>query len=580
MIKKKKKKREKEKIEKKSSGNNESTVNKEDVGFKRRKKEKKSIYGIILNNVNNNGILNVPKIENELWELKNDPSEPRVMAGFIDNLRVEQKEVNQIPGMLVLEKLARGKYIEIEEFEEEFKRLNVNAKEFLNFFHKNVGTVKPDMKVIHDFMVKVFTQTKEMELFKTAYEIVGMFSDEGTKQIIFTIGQYPELTRYLGLILLNSGDFSRIPVLAARTEGWGKVSILELLIFNGFIKGNVDEQVKVIKAIYSGSFVINVETDPLIAYNFDLKEIFDKSLEDKDLFLNLVHIINTTVEGGVYRSLVNSPEGIEKIEKFIQTLKKVDFEKEKLIGFIILYRMLKYVPAELLENSFKEVKYTEVKAKTEKYLEKNYTKENMEDIFKTENEFFLLDYAIDNKLEFMLDLMRKKYIGNIYNYNFLNLIFEIGSDEDKNEIFKAFTEDFKIEDRKKEEYSVETKPEWSLNEEFKNDVPHSIIIANLHKIKDDEINKYIEYGIFDFNPQIRHTALITLLSLDNYKINAKMLKQVKKLLGETPHIRRTALEVMKKHGKKLTKDEYEEVINNLGEKILEGEKEALENLVN
>ena len=580
MLKSFKKKTEEEKIEKKSSGNNESTVNKEDVGFKRRKKEKKSIYGIILNNVNNNGILNVPKIENELWELKNDPSEPRVMAGFIDNLRVEQKEVNQIPGMLVLEKLARGKYIEIEEFEEEFKRLNVNAKEFLNFFHKNVGTVKPDMKVIHDFMVKVFTQTKEMELFKTAYEIVGMFSDEGTKQIIFTIGQYPELTRYLGLILLNSGDFSRIPVLAARTEGWGKVSILELLIFNGFIKGNVDEQVKVIKAIYSGSFVINVETDPLIAYNFDLKEIFDKSLEDKDLFLNLVHIINTTVEGGVYRSLVNSPEGIEKIEKFIQTLKKVDFEKEKLIGFIILYRMLKYVPAELLENSFKEVKYTEVKAKTEKYLEKNYTKENMEDIFKTENEFFLLDYAIDNKLEFMLDLMRKKYIGNIYNYNFLNLIFEIGSDEDKNEIFKAFTEDFKIEKKKKEEYSVETKPEWSLNEEFKNDVPHSIIIANLHKIKDDEINKYIEYGIFDFNPQIRHTALITLLSLDNYKINAKMLKQVKKLLGETPHIRRTALEVMKKHGKKLTKDEYEEVINNLGEKILEGEKEALENLVN
>ena len=318
MLKSFKKKTEEEKIEKKSSGNNESTVNKEDVGFKRRKKEKKSIYGIILNNVNNNGILNVPKIENELWELKNDPSEPRVMAGFIDNLRVEQKEVNQIPGMLVLEKLARGKYIEIEEFEEEFKRLNVNAKEFLNFFHKNVGTVKPDMKVIHDFMVKVFTQTKEMELFKTAYEIVGMFSDEGTKQIIFTIGQYPELTRYLGLILLNSGDFSRIPVLAARTEGWGKVSILELLIFNGFIKGNVDEQVKVIKAIYSGSFVINVETDPLIAYNFDLKEIFDKSLEDKDLFLNLVHIINTTVEGGVYRSLVNSPEGIERIEKFIR----------------------------------------------------------------------------------------------------------------------------------------------------------------------------------------------------------------------------------------------------------------------
>ena len=30
----------------------------------------------------------------------------------------------------------------------------------------------------------------------------------------------------------------------------------------------------------------------------------------------------------------------------------------------------------------------------------------------------------------------------------------------------------------------------------------------------------------------------------------------------------------------ISPDEYEEVINNLGEKILEGEKEALENLVN
>lgn len=574
------KKKTEEKIESKSVKDNENIVNKEEVGFKRRKKEKKkTIYEIILNNVNNNGILNVPKIENELWKLKNDPSEPRVMAGFIDNLRVEQKEVNQIPGMLVLEKLARGKYIEIEEFEEEFKRLNINAKEFLNFFHKNIATVKPDMKVIHDFMVKVFTQTKEMELFKTAYEIVGMFSDEGTKQIIFTIGQYPELARYLGLILLNNGDFSRIPILAARTEGWGKVSILELLIFNDFIKGNIDEQVKVIKAIYSGNFVINVETDPLIAYNFDLKEIFDKSIEDKDLFLNLVHIINTSVEGGVYRSLVNSPEGIEKIEKFMQTLKKVSFEKEKLIGFIILYRMLKYVPAELLENSFKEEKYDEVKAMTEKYLEKNYTKENMEEVFKTENEFFLLDYAIDNKLEFMLDLMRKKYIGNIYNYNFLNLIFEIGSDKDKNEIFKAFKEEFKIEDRKKVEYSVETKPEWSLNEEFRNDIPHSIIIANLHKIKNNEINKYIEYGLYDFNPQIRHTALIALLSLESYKINAKILKQLKKLLGETPHVRRAALEAMKKHGGEISKDEYEEIVNNLGEKILGGEKEALETLI-
>ena len=214
--------------------NIDSTIKEEEVP-KRKIKPKKSIYTVILNNVNNNGILNVPRIEEELWKLKNNPAEPRIMAGFIDNLRMEPKEVNHITGMLVLDKLAKVKYQEMEEFEEEFKRLGVNAKEFLNFFHKNMSILKPDMKLLHDFMVKVFTQTKEMEVFKTAFEIVGMFTDESTEQMIFTIGQYPELTRYMGLILLNRGNFGKIAELAARTEGWGKVSILELLIFNNLI---------------------------------------------------------------------------------------------------------------------------------------------------------------------------------------------------------------------------------------------------------------------------------------------------------------------------------------------------------
>ena len=552
---------------------------KEEEVPKRKINPKKSIYTIILSNVNNNGILNVPRIEEELWKLKNNPSEPRIMAGFIDNLRIEPKEVNHITGMLVLDKLSKVKYQEISEFEEEFKRLNVNAKEFLNFFHKNIGTLKPDMKELHDFMVKVFTQTKEMEVFKTAFEIVGMFSDESTEQMIFTIGQYPELTRYMGLILLNRGKHSKIAELAARTEGWGKVSILELLIFNNLIKGNINEQIEIIRAVYSGNFVLNIETDPLIAYNFDIKEILEKSVNDKELFLNLVYIINTSVEGGSYRSLVSTPEGIEKIEEFIQTLRKVSFEKEKLTGFIILYRMLKYIPKEVLESSFKEENYDELKAETDKYLKKNYTAENMEEILKTENEFFLLDYALDNKNKFMIDLLRKKYLSNMYNYNFLNLIFEIGSDDDKNEIFTAFKNDFKIENRKKIEYSVVSKQEWTLEEEFRHDVAFSVIIANLNKINNDEIYNYIEYSIYDFNPQIRHTALIALLTVENFKITPEMAEQVKKLLTETPPVRKTAAEVMKKYEIKFSATECKKVVESLGEKLLDGEKEALEKLV-
>ena len=558
--------------------NIDSTIKEEEVP-KRKIKPKKSIYTIILNNVNNNGILNVPRIEEELWKLKNNPAEPRIMAGFIDNLRMEPKEVNHITGMLVLDKLAKVKYQEMEEFEEEFKRLGVNAKEFLNFFHKNMSTLKPDMKLLHDFMVKVFTQTKEMEVFKTAFEIVGMFTDESTEQMIFTIGQYPELTRYMGLILLNRGNFGKIAELAARTEGWGKVSILELLIFNNLIKGNIDEQIGIIRAVYSGNFVLNIETDPLIAYNFDIKEILEKSINNKELFLNLVYIMNTSIEGGSYRSLVGTPDGIEKIEKFIQTLRKVSFEKEKLVGFIILYRMLKYIPKEVLESSFKEKKYSELKTETDEYLKKNYTAKNMEEILETENEFFLLDYAIDNKKKFMIDLLRKKYLSNIYNYNFLNLIFEIGSDEDKNEIFTAFKNDFKLEKRKQMEYSVVTKPEWTLEEEFRHDVAYSIIIANLNKIDNDEINNYIEYCVCDFNPQIRHTALIAMLTAEGFKMTPEISEQVKKLLAETPPVRKTAEEVMKKYEIKFSATECKKVVESLGEKLLDGEKEALEKLV-
>ena len=184
------------------------------------------------------------------------------------------------------------------------------------------------------------------------------------------------------------------------------------------------EEETIKKSLEKNKFYI--DENQIITYPIEEKILYaiEKSINNKELFLNLVYIMNTSVEGGSYRSLVGTPDGIEKIEKFIQTLRKVSFEKEKLVGFIILYRMLKYIPKEVLESSFKEKKYSELKTETDEYLKKNYTAKNMEEILETENEFFLLDYAIDNKKKFMIDLLRKKYLSNIYNYNFLNLIFE------------------------------------------------------------------------------------------------------------------------------------------------------------
>ena len=96
---------------------------------------------------------------------------------------------------------------------------------------------------------------------------------------------------------------------------------------------------------------------------------------------------------------------------------------------------------------------------------------------------------------------------------------------------------------------------------------------------DDEIYNYIEYSINDFNPQIRHTALIALLSAEDFKMNEKISEQVKKLMTETPPVRKTAAEVIKKYEIKFSQKEYEKVLENLGERALEGEKEALEKLV-
>lgn len=542
--------------------------------------EKPSIYKIILENVKENGTLNVQKIEEEFWKLENNPEKTIYMAGYIDNLKLEPKEVNEITGFLIIEKLGNGNYEDTSEFESDFMKLEITAKEFLNFFHSNAVKAKPDLKMVHDFMARVLTATLNMEVFKVAFEIVGNFSDSSTEEVIFTIGQYPEITRYMAMLLVNKGDFGKIAELLSKTEGWGKVSILELLSYNGLLKGKIDYQAELIEAVYSGNFVLSMETDPIIAHNFDIVEILDKSIEDSELFLNITNLMNIGIEGGIYTSILNTPEGKEKFIKYIETLEKVEFEHERLIGYIILYRTFKYVPAELMEQILgKDFEYKKLKKEIKAYLDENYKEEIMSEILQSENEFFLLDYAIDHKKSFVLEIIKKKYSGNLYSYNYLNLVFEIGTKKAKKELLKKFTEDFNIEERQKEKFSMESNPEWANQEKYKSEAVFSMILANFHKLSDEEIYNYMEYGLYDFNPQIRHAALISLLSVENYEMSKEISKQIKRLLAETPHVRAVASEVLKAYGIKLSKSEFNEIIEKLGEKIQDDEKESIKELV-
>lgn len=566
---------------KKKEGNKKETIaEKSEVKTTVRKKDKPSIYKIILENVKENGTLNVQRIEEELWKLDSKSDEMVFMAGYKDNVKQEPKEINEITGMIIIEKLGKGNYKEPEEFEADFQKLDTGAKEFLNFFHSNAVKAKPDLKTVHDFMAEVLMTTVNMEIFKIAFEIVGNFSDSSTEDVIFTIGQYPEVARYMAMLLVNRENFDKIRELLSKTEGWGKVSVLELLAYNGLLKGKIDYQIELIEAVYSGNFVLSMETDPIIAHNFDIVEILDKSTEDSELFLNITNIMNISIEGGVYTSILNTPEGREKFIKYIKTLEAVEFEHERLIGYIILYRTFKYVPAELMEQIVeKDFDYKKLKKEMKNYLDENYKEEIMSEILQSENEFFLLDYAIDHKKSFVLDIVKKKYADNIYNYNYLNLVFEIGTKKAKKEVLKKFKDDFSIEERQKEKFSMESKPEWAGHEKYKFDVVYSMIIANFHKFEDEEIYNYMEYGLYDFNPQIRHAALIALLAAENYEMNKEISKQVKRLLAETPHVRVAASEVMKAYGIKLTKGEFGEITEKLGDRIKDDEKEQMKELV-
>ena len=89
----------------------------------------------------------------------------------------------------------------------------------------------------------------------------------------------------------------------------------------------------------------------------------------------------------------------------------------------------------------------------------------------------------------------------------------------------------------------------------------------------------MEYCLYDFNPQIRHAALIALLAAENYEMNKEISKQVKRLLAETPHVRAAASEVMKAYGIKLTKGEFGEITEKLGDRIKDDEKEQMKELV-
>ena len=566
---------------KKKEGNKKETIaEKSEVKTTIRKKDKPSIYKIILENAKKNKTLNVQRIEEELWKLDSKSDEMVYMAGYKDNVKQEPKEVNEITGMIIIEKLGKGNYKEPEEFEADFLKLDTGAKEFLNFFHSNAVKAKPDLKIVHDFMAEILMTTVNMEIFKIAFEIVGNFSDSSTEDVIFTIGQYPEVARYMAMLLVNRENFDKITELLSKTEGWGKVSVLELLAYNGLLKDKIDYQIELIEAAYSGNFILRMETDPIIAHNFDIVEILDKSAEDSELFLNITNLLNTSIEGGVYTSILNTPEGREKFVKYIKTLETVEFEHEKLIGYIILYRTFKYVPAELMEQILEtDFDYKKLKKEIKNYLDENYKEEIMSEILQSENEFFLLDYAIDHKKSFVLDIVKKKYADNIYNYNYLNLVFEIGTKKAKKEVLKKFKEDFGIEERQKEKFSMESKPEWANHEKYKFDAVYSMIIANLHKFEDEDISNYMEYSLYDFNPQIRHAALIALLTAENYEMNKEISKQVKRLLAETPHVRTAASEVMKAYGIKLTKGEFGEITEKLGDRIKDDEKEQMKELV-
>lgn len=558
---------------------NEETDGDKNIKY-RKKAEETSIYKIILDNVDSDGTLKVQRIEEELWKTENNPNTPIYMAGYKDNLKIEPKEISEVTGMLMLEKLGKGMYKKISTFESEFLKLDITAKEFLNFFHTNISKIKPDLKAVHDFMVKVFTNTLNMEVFKVAFEIVGMFSDESGEKTIFIIGQYPELTRYMTMILFNKGEMDKIPELLSRTEGWGKVAILELLAYNDLIKDKLDYQIEVIKATYSGKFVLSTETDPIIAHNLNISKILDRSLDDEKLFLELTNIINISIEGGVYTSLLNTPDGREKFLKYIHTLKEIDYPQEKLVGYIILYRTFKYVPDELMEQILgKEFDYSELKNEIKAYLDKNFKKEAVSEIFQSENEFFLLDYAIDNRKTFVLDIVKRKYSGDIYNYNYLNLVFEIGTKKAKEEVLERFHKDFDIQSRQNEKFSMESNPEWANDERYKYDSILGMILANFHRLTDKAEYIDIEYGLFDFNPQIRHAALIALLSIENYEMNMEIARQVKRLLIETPHVRGAAAEVMKVYGLNLSQNEYNEILGKLGEKIQSDEIVKLKEFV-
>ena len=215
---------------KKKEGNKKETIaEKSEVKTTIRKKDKPSIYKIILENAKKNKTLNVQRIEEELWKLDSKSNEMVFMAGYKDNVKQEPKEINEITGMLIIEKLGKGNYKEPEEFEADFQKLDTGAKEFLNFFHSNAVKAKPDLKTVHDFMAEVLMTTVNMEIFKIAFEIVGNFSDSSTEDVIFTIGQYPEVARYMAMLLVNRENFDKIRELLSKTEGWGKVSVLELL---------------------------------------------------------------------------------------------------------------------------------------------------------------------------------------------------------------------------------------------------------------------------------------------------------------------------------------------------------------
>ncbi|WP_297522566.1 hypothetical protein [uncultured Clostridium sp.] len=468
---------------------------------------KKSIYGIILENTNDD-IVDKDKVSDII-----NPTidgNIKISAGFLDKfaLDISTKKEHTEKILKVVNKIFNGEF-NLSQAEEALKEINFKTLNIMDTLIPKLNNENYSMEVYSLFKELIY-KTKNIEICKFALEMTGISGlCEELIDDYLLFGQVENFTNSISFIMRvwrkNEKFADAFFKLLDDSEGWGAVNYtLGIMSVEEFFCDIENHKKILISALNKNP--ITIEICSSIAKDLNIKELLNYEKMDKELafyinelFRSLLHEIEPC--GGIYAV----KDYKSYLTDYIKFLKEMKYDDIKFIGV----KNLNFFLVEDLESLIASANRCSVGGKLQiiadeiKAIWKELnTMSNFEDVLVSGNEYLyeLIDHAIKNETSDEVSV----YFENMYKYDDISgacmyylekfLVLK-GSKEIKEKIYKDL-EELYDERLKVELFNDEIGIEKILSKT-------RIIPLMIEKDSIELLKKILN----DFNPKIRAEGL-------------------------------------------------------------------------